>query len=340
MQRNGERIRMSTQTSDLRLAQEIFAAWQVELARTRWLGPRPVDQDHTVEHLVQQYLTTVTPRKSFHSQRHDRRVLTRFSLMWGTQLVSDLSPETIEAYMVRRLKDVSLGTVSKVLGTLRAAYRCARRWSWTSHDPFKGILLNQEGNERTRWLTEQEEQILLSACPSWLADLVAVGVDTGLRRSNLVLLQRGWLHNEVSVLIIPRLNTKSKKLSITIPLTTRAATIIRRYLAESPNEHVFVRTHGLPYSPDQVGAAFRRAARSVGLLDVTLHTLRHTFISRLVQEGRPLTEVALLVGHMDIRMTQRYAHLGPEHLHEGIRALERRHATYERHPDSDPPIPL
>ena len=86
MQRDGERIRMSTQTSDLRLAQEIFAAWQVELARTRWLGPRPVDQDHTVEHLVHQYLATVTPRKSFHSQRHDRRVLTRFSLMWGNSL--------------------------------------------------------------------------------------------------------------------------------------------------------------------------------------------------------------------------------------------------------------
>ena len=108
LQRDGERIRMSTQTSDLRLAQEMFAAWQAELARTRWLGPRPVAQDHTVEHLVQQYLTTVTPRKSFHSQRHDRRVLTRFSLMWGRQLVSDLSPETIEAYMVHRQRSVCL----------------------------------------------------------------------------------------------------------------------------------------------------------------------------------------------------------------------------------------
>ena len=188
--------------------------------------------------------------------------------------------------------------MSKELGTLRAAYRCARRWSWTSHDPFKGILLNQEGNERNRWLTEQEEQVLLSACPSWLADLVAVGVDTGLRRTNLVLLRREWLHKEASILIIPRLQHQKQK-----ALHYHPADHARSYDHSALSYRISkvnmfsYGTHGLPYNPDQVGAAFRRAARSVGLLDVTLHTLRHTFISRLVQEGRPLAEVAALVGH-------------------------------------------
>ena len=63
-------------------------------------------------------------------------------------------------------------------------------------------------------------------------------------------------------------------------------------------------------------------ARKVGLADVSLHTLRHTFISRLVQAGRPLNEVAALAGHRDIKMTLRYAHLAPDHLREGIAALE------------------
>ncbi len=67
-----------------------------------------------------------------------------------------------------------------------------------------------------------------------------------------------------------------------------------------------------------------RAARRAGLTDVSLHVLRHTFISRLVQAGPPLPEVAALAGHRDITMTMRYAHLAPSHLREGIAALERR----------------
>ena len=56
---------------------------------------------------------------------------------------------------------------------------------------------------------------------------------------------------------------------------------------------------------------------------------RHTFISRLVQAGRPLPEVAALAGHRDIRMTMRYAHLAPNHLRDGIKALEP-HVTQQR----------
>ena len=57
-----------------------------------------------------------------------------------------------------------------------------------------------------------------------------------------------------------------------------------------------------------------------------MHTLRHTFISRLVQAGRPLSEVAALAGHRDIKMTLRYAHLAPSHLRAGIQVLEQRRA--------------
>ena len=79
---------------------------------------------------------------------------------------------------------------------------------------------------------------------------------------------------------------------------------------------------GTPYHPDRVGMAVSRAARRAGLLDVSLHVLRHTFISRLVQAARPLPEVAALAGHRDITMTPRYAHVSPSHLRAGIDALE------------------
>ncbi|MEE8493293.1 MAG: tyrosine-type recombinase/integrase, partial [Nitrospirales bacterium] len=107
-----------------------------------------------------------------------------------------------------------------------------------------------------------------------------------------------------------------------IPLTTRAAAIIQRQARRPECPHVFTQPGGMPYSLDQVGIAVVRAARRVGLDGVSLHTLRHTFISRLTQAGRPLLEVAALAGHRDIKMTLRYAHLAPSHLRAGIQALE------------------
>jgi len=71
-----------------------------------------------------------------------------------------------------------------------------------------------------------------------------------------------------------------------------------------------------------------RTATQAQLPGVSLHTLRHTFISRLVQAGRPLPEVAALAGHRDIKMTLRYAHLAPSHLRAGIQALEHRNSGH------------
>ncbi len=68
----------------------------------------------------------------------------------------------------------------------------------------------------------------------------------------------------------------------------------------------------------------RSAANAAGLNDpavvkrtgcrVSWHVLRHTFASRLVQNGMSLQKLAVLLGHSDIKMTMVYAHLVPENV--------------------------
>jgi len=108
-----------------------------------------------------------------------------------------------------------------------------------------------------------------------------VGLDMGLRRSNLVGLQWSWLHDHGTVLRVPRQHVKAKKAMVMIPLTRREAAILARQQRHNATPSVFTQPNGQPYSPDQVGMAFIRIAKEAGLLGVTLHTLRHTFISRL-----------------------------------------------------------
>jgi len=80
---DGTRLRQDTGVQDRTVAGEIFAAWQVQLARARWLGlPAPTPQ-HTIQELVTEYRAKVTPRKSPASQRRDHVVLERFRKRWG-----------------------------------------------------------------------------------------------------------------------------------------------------------------------------------------------------------------------------------------------------------------
>ena len=87
----GKRLRQDTGVQNRKVADEIFASWQVQVARARWLGAPAPTPTHTVQELIAEYLAKVTPRKAPASQRRDQVVLARFRKQWG-----DLGLEPIE----------------------------------------------------------------------------------------------------------------------------------------------------------------------------------------------------------------------------------------------------
>ena len=61
--------------------------------------------------------------------------------------------------------------------------------------------------------------------------------------------------------------------------------------------------------------SWHAARSSVGLGDVRMHDLRHSFASALVNSGGTLYDAQKLLGHSSPRMTERYAHLSSDRLH-------------------------
>ena len=66
---------------------------------------------------------------------------------------------------------------------------------------------------------------------------------------------------------------------------------------------------------------FDDAVMKAGIKNFRWHDLRHTFASRLRMKGAPLEDIADLLGHKSLTMTRRYAHLGPNKLHEVVSLL-------------------
>ena len=75
---------------------------------------------------------------------------------------------------------------------------------------------------------------------------------------------------------------------------------------------------GRPYV--SVFCAWDTARKLADLADVRMHDLRHSFASFLVNAGRSLYEVQKLLGHTQVKTTQRYAHLSQETLLDAANA--------------------
>ncbi|HXY55655.1 MAG TPA: tyrosine-type recombinase/integrase [Nitrospirota bacterium] len=73
--------------------------------------------------------------------------------------------------------------------------------------------------------------------------------------------------------------------------------------------------------------AFYLARDRAKIENFTFHDLRHTFATRLAQAGIDLHKIAKLLGHKDIKMTQRYSHHCPDSLRDGFEVLERNYHT-------------
>ena len=91
---------------------------------------------------------------------------------------------------------------------------------------------------------------------------------------------------------------------------------------------VFCANDGRMLTQDECKWPLRRAIAQASLgRSIGWHVLRHTFASHLVMRGAPLKAVQELLGHADIKMTMRYAHLSPDARRDAVKLLDFRGTT-------------
>jgi len=207
-------------------------------------------------------------------------------------------------------------TVNRKLAALSVLLREALELKWLS-EVFK-VGLMKEPTGIVRFFSNEEEAAMLEWTDRWgyhdLRDYIIVSIDTGLRQGEILKV----LKRDVKDRIVWTYDTKNGN-NRDVPLTERAKQVLdsraeRISLLNDPlfdiradtlRSHRTTMQHHLGMSGDK---------------DYLPHSLRHTFVTRLIERGVDIRTVQELAGHNLVQITQRYAHTNPE---RKLRVIER-----------------
>lgn len=205
------------------------------------------------------------------------------------------------------------GTINRKLSALSRALRYAMQCEALDKMPY--IPRMKEAVGRLRFLSKDEEVEILNLLTLWSDqdshDAISMLLDTGMRCGELLKLEgKDVRNNQITIW-----DTKNGT-DHTIPLTQRASRIVSERIAQHGRGLLFP----MPYT--RLRDRFQRVVDHLEIDDVSLHTLRHTFASRLVQKGVSIQTVSKLLNHSTIQITMRYAHLAPSNLRDAVSLLE------------------
>ncbi len=204
-------------------------------------------------------------------------------------------------------------------------------------NPADHVEVKRPDDQRDRYLSEDElrrlkvaldEQIYRKGTKDFnktfcrLRMIVLVAVTTGMRMSEIFGLK--WsdvMYNEG--LLAVRAKLKGGKMRY-VPMPPELADELRRfmpqptnnvlYIAGNNHEQIFPPKEGAKGERQRVEGSFEDLLERADIQDFRFHDLRHTFASWYMMNGGDLYELAKILGHSNIKMTERYAKLAKQHI--------------------------
>ncbi len=318
----GRQIRRSTETMEKRLAEKIHAKVLTQITEGKWLE-RPVGADKTFREMMEKYEKERFSELSSGSRRGCKSYLEGLVAFFGVYTLAEVTPRLINEFkQMRKAQGVKPATINRQMTIMKRAYNIAmREWEWADGNPVAKVSCEKTNNARDRWLTLEEEKRLLDACPPWLRDIVVFALNTGMRLGEILsLAHKGVDLSRMTVTVFQSKNGERR----TIPTNRTVLELLKAKtkIRSLKTDLVFYTQNHTPYHPCNLRRSFNQATKEAGLEDFRFHDLRHTFATKLVQSGVDLYKVGKLLGHKDIRMTQRYSHHYPESLRDGVEILD------------------
>ncbi len=155
----------------------------------------------------------------------------------------------------------------------------------------------------------------------YLKPMVLLALNTGMRRGEIFTLTWQEVDFDRKLVTVVGRHSKSGK-TRHINLNSEMCQLLRDWQLQAGGDLVFSNpVTGEKF--DNIKSSWTRLREDAGIADFRFHDLRHTFASKLVMAGASLYTVKELMGHSSFEMTERYAHLAPEHTARAVEMLVR-----------------
>jgi integrase len=234
----------------------------------------------------------------------------------GKKYLDEVTKTDIIQFMSKHAVTHKPGSVNRVIIMLRYIFNLSIRWETPgiTKNPTAGIPLLEENNKKERYLTAPEAKKLIEQLKcsenTLLQYIIPMLILTGARKNEVLTATWDDFNFEQQSWRIPL--SKSGKARY-VPISDGVAYLLATVPRLDDCPYVFANPKTLlPYV--SIFGSWNTARKAVGLADVRIHDLRHSFASFLVNNGRSLYEVQRILGHTQIKTTQRYAHLSQESL--------------------------
>jgi site-specific recombinase XerD len=284
-----------------------------------------------------------------------------FGFLFDTPL-DEISIAQVEQWRGKRKKDgLKTCSINRRITALKAAVNWAAKRNIIEASPLVKLerMSEEDSDDRIRYLTEEERERLMAALDErenrikkargnhndWrdtrdydlvpefnegdfvdhLKPLVLLSLSTGLRRNSTLSLEWRDVSFPNRTILVRAATSKSGK-QYYAPMNKLAFDTLTRWREQSkhtaPNDLVFPS----PQTGKKMGdcrASWETIVKKAALDDFHWHDMRHDFASHLVMNGVDLNTVRELMGHADLKMTLRYAHLAPETKMRAVETLDR-----------------
>jgi integrase len=227
--------------------------------------------------------------------------------------IDELEPLTIEKWRIERMKEVKASSINRDMTALKAALNWGVNLGVIETNPLARVrrLQERDSQQKVRFLSPDENARLMAAlkrCSDYLRAMVIISLNTGVRRGALFALLWEDVDMERRILTLRGEEAKNSKINH-VPINGPAFQAFKS----------LPRTSSLVFPSPKTGNqidncrhSWKTLLKAAQIENFRWHDMRHDFASQLVMKGVDLNTVRELLGHSDMKMTLRYAHLAPE----------------------------
>ena len=272
-----------------------------------------------LEDYSKQYLATSKTDKR--SWKRDEQLINNLNRIIKGKHLNQIKPNDLELYKSHRKSNkVANATINRELSCLRRIFNLAIKDNNAIKNPVNDIKFLKEPPGRTRYLSVDEITNLLKNCDSHIKSVVITALNTGMRLGEILNLK--WVCVFIDNTINPYLEISMSKTNKKrfIPLNNAMIDLFNKLKVKSrDSDYVFLKKSGEKLK--SIDTQFKNALDNAKIKDFRFHDLRHTFASHFVMNGGDLLSLKELLGHSNLEMVNRYAHLSHAHKQKLINNL-------------------